>query len=204
MYSNPNLYSPFKSFENANFINFESPKFHFERIFSFKNCPYFDFPQFKRDNLPFCPVAKISILVKIGFTKLILKSTFYIYVQVKNVQSAIFFLFCCVVVMQDFLTKCLFLDFSNLDDPYAGNGKGWVTEIKDFSSSIIYRKWQKYGNCSIEFLGSDPSGDVHVNDDGTVQMQTPFEMFGGDRLFARNGEVIFNYVLPAGRGFESG
>ena len=91
MYSNPNLYSPFKSFENANFINFESPKFHFERIFSFKNCPYFDFPQFKRDNLPFCPVAKISILVKIGFTKLILKSTFYIYVQVKNVQSAIFF-----------------------------------------------------------------------------------------------------------------
>ena len=95
--------------------------------------------------------------------------------------------------MQGFQIKKIFSDFSNLDDPYAGNGKGWVTEVKDFSSSILYRTWQKYGNCSIEFLGTDPDGDVHVNDDGTVQMQTPFEMFGGDRLFARNGEVIRNY-----------
>ena len=35
----------------------------------------------------------------------------------------------------------------------------------------------------------DIHGDVHVNDDGTIDMNSPFEMFGGDRLYAKNGEV---------------
>ena len=38
----------------------------------------------------------------------------------------------------------------------------------------------------------DIHGDVHVNDDGTIDMNTPFEMFGGDRLYAKNGEVNFS------------
>ena len=37
----------------------------------------------------------------------------------------------------------------------------------------------------------DIHGDVHVNDDGTIDMNTPFEMFGGDRLYAKNGEVCY-------------
>ena len=42
----------------------------------------------------------------------------------------------------------------------------------------------------------DIHGDVHVNDDGTIDMNSPFEMFGGDRLYGKNGEV---YLLPIHR-----
>ena len=48
----------------------------------------------------------------------------------------------------------------------------------------------------IFLIGMDIHGDVHVNDDGTIDMNSPFEMFGGDRLYAKNGEV---YLLPIHR-----
>ena len=73
--------------------------------------------------------------------------------------------------------------------------QGYVTEVKDFSSGIMYTTWQKYGNCSANFIGTDTHGDVHVNDDGTISMQTPFEMFGADKLYARNGEVILRLSI---------
>ena len=47
------------------------------------------------------------------------------------------------------------IDFSNLDDPYAGNNQGFVSEVKDFSSGIMYLTWQNYGNCSARFIGNN-------------------------------------------------
>ena len=48
----------------------------------------------------------------------------------------------------------------------------------------------------------DIHGDVHVNDDGTIDMNTPFEMFGGDRLYAKNGEVNFSIFFFSKNGLK--
>jgi len=51
----------------------------------------------------------------------------------------------------------------------------------------MYRVWADYGNCSISWVGQDPHGDVTVNDDGSVTMTSPLEMFGLQYKFAKNG-----------------
>jgi hypothetical protein len=96
------------------------------------------------------------------------------------------------------------IDIGGLIDPTKPKMSTYVNEIKDFSSGIMYRVWADYGNCSISWVGQDPHGDVTVNDDGSVTMTSPLEMFGLQYKFAKNGRgvnIFFvfqedNYLKP--------
>ena len=82
------------------------------------------------------------------------------------------------------------IDIGGIIDPTKPKMSTYVNEIKDFSSGIMYRVWADYGNCSISWVGQDPHGDVTVNDDGSVTMTSPLEMFGLQYKFAKNGRGV--------------
>ena len=76
-------------------------------------------------------------------------------------------------------------------DPDNVNKKpGYVNEIKDFSSGVMYSIWADYGNCSIGFVGSDDQSDVTINPDGSISMTSPLEMFALNKKFAYNGRGV--------------
>lgn len=87
------------------------------------------------------------------------------------------------------------IDFSNLDDPYAGDDSGFVNEVKDFTSGLKFRTYQKFGNCSIHYIGLDSSGDITINPDGTIDMLSPTDMWGSDKKYAVNGIVSLHAFL---------
>merc|ERR1719270_1858197 len=92
----------------------------------------------------------------------------------------------------DYLQKVSRVDYKPIDiggliDPSKPTISSYVNEIKDFSSGIMYRVWADYGNCSISWVGQDPIGDITINDDGSVTMMSPLEMFGLQYKFAKNG-----------------
>ena len=103
------------------------------------------------------------------------------------------------------------IDIGGLIDPTKPKLSTYVNEIKDFSSGIMYRVWADYGNCSISWVGQDPHGDVTVNDDGSVTMTSPLEMFGLQYKFAKNGRgvnIFFEFTtfkeFTSANVFESG
>ena len=87
------------------------------------------------------------------------------------------------------------IDIGGIIDPTKPKISTYVNEIKDFSSGIMYRVWADYGNCSISWVGQDPHGDVTVNDDGSITMTSPLEMFGLQYKFAKNGRGVNIFSL---------
>jgi len=85
------------------------------------------------------------------------------------------------------------IDLSNTFDPFAGN-TGQVKQINDFLTGLSYTISKDYGNCTIDYLEHDSTGDVHVHD-GHIHMYNPFmDLIGGNKF-------VYNGMYPD-RGIE--
>ena len=89
------------------------------------------------------------------------------------------------------------IDYAALLDPEDTHQLPYLSEIKDFSSGIMYRIWSDWGNCSLDWIGSSTVGDVNINQDGTISMMSPLEMFHFDSKFAANsyGVIFPNFPI---------
>jgi len=68
-------------------------------------------------------------------------------------------------------------------DPFV-NSNGFISQIHDFNTGILYSINQDYGNCSVELVNEADNGADH----GHIHMMSPFYMFYDQSLFAANGE----------------
>ena len=90
------------------------------------------------------------------------------------------------------------IDYAAILDPEDTNQLPYLSEIKDFSSGIMYRIWSDWGNCSLDWIGSSTIGDVNINQDGTISMMSPLEMFHLDSKFAANSFGVRSDSKPGG------
>jgi len=81
------------------------------------------------------------------------------------------------------------MDHSNPEDP-ENNPRGVVSEVMDFTVGLKYTIEKSTGNCTISKLTLDPfvPGDVTVDAEGNIIMQSPIQFFHMDQKFAYNGE----------------
>jgi len=77
------------------------------------------------------------------------------------------------------------LDMSNTYDPFAGH-TGVVKQINDFVTGLSYTISKDFGNCTIDYLEDDGTGDVNIHD-GHVHMNNPFLDLTGGNKFTFNG-----------------
>merc|ERR1719341_1901765 len=77
------------------------------------------------------------------------------------------------------------LDMDDTADPF--NGKtGQVKQINDFITGLTYIISKDFGNCTVDYLKNDESGDVIMHD-GHVHMSNPFMDLMGSNKFTYNG-----------------
>jgi hypothetical protein len=89
-----------------------------------------------------------------------------------------------------------YMPFNHYDigDPLGGNS-GYVKDVKDFSTGVVYSVNREFGNCTVMHIGQDFSGDVTINGDGTIHMSSPFDFWHVDQLYTLNGAVRKNTRL---------